>query len=275
MANYATHIGYGTVVSGGLATLTLAADILSPESLMAVTLAGVVGSFLPDIDLKDSRASGVLFSAFAFFFAFCVMFLNADKYSIIELWLLVATTFILTRYGAEAAFQRFSYHRGIWHSLAAALFFSFLTIIIYHYLLGLHPGVAWLGGGFMLVGYLTHLILDEIYSVDLMNRRLKLSFGSALKIVDTRRPGESLFVVMIAAIAFLLTPPSTDFIRGITSADLWRDINARLLPKEAYFGVIPIDASKRGAPSESGAAIDTAADRVIAPATTGSLPAAR
>ncbi|MEL6225614.1 MAG: hypothetical protein AAFR01_01170, partial [Pseudomonadota bacterium] len=55
MANYATHIGVGTVVSGAMATLTLAADILSPDSLMAVTLAGVVGSFLPDIDLKDSR----------------------------------------------------------------------------------------------------------------------------------------------------------------------------------------------------------------------------
>ncbi|MEL6873662.1 MAG: metal-dependent hydrolase, partial [Pseudomonadota bacterium] len=77
MANFATHIGVGTVVSGVMATMTLAADILSPDSLMAVTLAGVLGSVIPDIDLKDSRASRAIFSGLAFFFAFCVMFMNA------------------------------------------------------------------------------------------------------------------------------------------------------------------------------------------------------
>ena len=52
MANFSTHIGAGTVVSGALATITLAADVVSPESLVAVTLAGVFGSVLPDIDFE-------------------------------------------------------------------------------------------------------------------------------------------------------------------------------------------------------------------------------
>ena len=52
MANFTTHIGAGTVVSGALATLTLAADVVAPENLIAVTMAGVLGSILPDIDLS-------------------------------------------------------------------------------------------------------------------------------------------------------------------------------------------------------------------------------
>ena len=61
MANFTTHIGVGTVVSGALATLTLAADVVAPENLVAVTMAGVLGSVLPDIDLKDSRPSRAMF----------------------------------------------------------------------------------------------------------------------------------------------------------------------------------------------------------------------
>ena len=41
---------------------------------------------------------------------------------------------------------------------------------------------------FVFVGALTHLILDECYSVDLANNRLKASFGSAIKIIDIRFP---------------------------------------------------------------------------------------
>ena len=57
MANFPTHIAIGTIVSGGLATVALAGDVVSPENLVAVTVAGVLGSVLPDIDLKDSRPS--------------------------------------------------------------------------------------------------------------------------------------------------------------------------------------------------------------------------
>ena len=82
MANFTTHIAVGTVVSGGLATLTLAADVMAPEDLVAITLAGVLGSVLPDIDLKDSRPSRALFSGLAIFLSFCALFTVADRYSI-------------------------------------------------------------------------------------------------------------------------------------------------------------------------------------------------
>ena len=85
MANFPTHIAIGTVVSGALATVTLAADVVAPENLVAVTLAGVLGSVLPDIDLKDSRPSQALFAGLGVFFAFAVLFSLENKYSVVEM----------------------------------------------------------------------------------------------------------------------------------------------------------------------------------------------
>ena len=73
MANFPTHIAVGTVVSGALATATLAANVVAPENLVAVTLAGVLGSVLPDIDLKESRPSRAMFAGLAVFFSFAVL----------------------------------------------------------------------------------------------------------------------------------------------------------------------------------------------------------
>jgi len=262
MANYATHIAVGTVVSGALATLTVGADILGPESIMAVTLAGVAGSVMPDIDLKDSRASAILFSGIGVFASFCVLFMNADNYSIAELWILWLGSLVLVRYGFSALFFRISVHRGVWHSLLAGLFWAGLTAILFHYVLGLHEGVAWLGGGFMFIGYLTHLVLDEIYSVDFMGNRLKASFGTALKIWDSRYPGNSLALTMATVLLLLVAPTPKPFFEAVSSPSLWTGLNDRLLPSDKWFGVISTD---RTVASEQGT---QASSRI----TTGSLP---
>ena len=262
MANFATHIGVGTIVSGALATVTLAANVIAPENLVAVTLAGVLGSILPDIDLKDSRASRALFSGLAVFFSFCVLFLNATYYSIAELWLLWLGSFLLVRYGAEAAFHRFSYHRGIWHSIAAGLFFWFLTASVFYYLLARHEGVAWLAGGFLFIGYLTHLLLDEIFSVNLLGQRVKRSFGSAFKLVDFKHAGDSATIVALTLILFLLAPPSKPFVDGVSSSHLWASLQRRLLPEDGWFGMFG-DNVLLGRPD------DLATSRI----STGALPA--
>lgn len=235
MANFTTHIGVGTLVAGSLATLTTAADVLAPQNIIAVTLAGIVGSVLPDIDLKDSRPARALFSGLAIFFSICVLFNVAENYSIAEMWVLWLGTFLLVRYGGEALLQRFSYHRGIFHSVLAGLMFWFLTALIFATLLGRPAGVAWLAGGFLFIGYITHLVLDELYSVDVMDRRLKLSFGSALKLADFKHPGQSAVVAGLTALFLFLSPPPQQFVDGLTAPGLWDGLRDRLLPESAWF----------------------------------------
>src|SRR5262245_39737817 len=116
MANFPTHIAVGTVVSGALATVTVAADMVAPQNIIAVTLAGVLGSVLPDIDLEESRPARAMFAGLAVFFSFAVLFSLERQYSIAEMLVLWLGTLVLVRYGAKEIFFRISYHRGVWHS---------------------------------------------------------------------------------------------------------------------------------------------------------------
>ncbi len=240
MANFTTHIAVGTIVSGSLATLTLAANVIAPENLIPVTLAGVLGSVLPDIDLKESRPSKAMFSGLAIFFSFAVLFTVADRYSIAELWLLWLGTLVLIRYGLHAIFHNLAVHRGTWHSILAGLFSAAATAVIFGNVMDRHAGVAWLAGGFMFVGFLVHLALDEIYAVDVEDKRLKNSFGTALKLVDRRYPYATIGMLGALALAIWLAPSPATFVTGLSSRDMWAGLNERLLPKERWFGLVKV-----------------------------------
>jgi Ca2+/Na+ antiporter len=235
MANFTTHIAVGTLVSGALATLVLAADIVAPENLVAVTVAGVLGSVMPDIDLEESRPSRALFAGLAAFFSFATLFLLVEHLSIAELWLMALFVFLFVRYVTHAIFHRMSYHRGIYHSLVAAVFFALATAVIYRSVLGRHEGVAWLAAAFMLAGYLVHLTLDEMYSVDVMDTRIKSSFGTALKPFDFKHPGHSIAMAAAAVAMFMLAPSSKVFVEGMSQRAMWAELEQRLVPRERWF----------------------------------------
>jgi hypothetical protein len=176
------------------------------------------------------------------------------------MWLLWLGTFLFVRYCLHGVFHRFAVHRGIWHSVVAGIFCGLLTACIFYYALGRHDGVAWLGAGFLFIGYLTHLILDEIYSVDVMGSRLKASFGTAMKLVDARHPAASSMMVAAAAALLLIVPTTKTFVDGISSRPLWAGLHERLLPKDDWFGTF-IEQSQIAASPDAHSAM-----------TTGSLP---
>jgi hypothetical protein len=236
MANFPTHIAVGTVVSGALATVTVAADMVAPENIVVVTLAGVLGSVLPDIDLKDSRPARAMFAGLGVFFSFAVLFSLERKYSIAEMLILWLGTLLFVRYVAKEVFFRFSYHRGVWHSILAMVFCSLVTAWVYSKLLGRDEGVAWLAAGFLAIGFLTHLILDELYSVDVMDTRIKASFGTALKLFDYKHLGHSSAMAVATVLVFLLTPPTKIFVENISARSLWTGLHQRLLPQDKWFG---------------------------------------
>lgn len=263
MANFTTHIAVGTVVSGALATLTLAADVVAPENLVAVTMAGVLGSVLPDIDLKDSRPSRAMFAGLGIFFSFAVLFNVATQYSVAELWILWLGTLVFVRYGLHNVFHYLSVHRGVWHSILAAVFSSIATAAVFYHMLGRHEGVAWLGAGFMFLGFITHLVLDEMYSVDVMDTRIKASFGTALKLADFRHPSHSVVMAIAAAALFTITPSTTTFVTGFSSKSLWTGLQQRLLPEDKWFGII----------GRAGRLATGATPEATGGITTGSIPA--
>jgi membrane-bound metal-dependent hydrolase YbcI (DUF457 family) len=271
MANFPTHIAIGTLVSGTLATLTLAVDAVAPENLVAVTLAGVLGSVLPDIDLKESRPARAMFSGLAVFFAFAVLFTVAGHYSVAEMLILYVGTLLAVRYGAKYIFFKMSYHRGIWHSILAAVFVSFVTAAAYYYILKRPDAVSWLAAGFMFIGYMTHLALDEIYSVDVMDTRIKASFGTAIKLVDRKHWGHTSAMAAATVLAFLVTPSSSLFMQNVSSHAMWSSLQKQLVPArgQPWFGIDVGDLAGRIGMQARRATL--AAPGTTAPIATGSI----
>ena len=90
--------------------------------------------------------------------------------------------YLLIRYGLGFVLRRCSVHRGMFHSIPAMLIFGLLIYLEYQ---GEMRTRLLLAGGVM-IGFLSHLVLDEIYAVDFNGVRLRLNqfAGSALKLAS-------------------------------------------------------------------------------------------
>ena len=107
---------------------------------------------------------------------------------------------------------------------------AFGTAAISFHILGKDDFTAWLSGLFLLLGFLLHLILDEMYSVDFTNRRIKRSFGSALKILDTRKQFKSALITGLTFVVWFVTPDETLFWGTLTSPETYQIIANRFFP---------------------------------------------
>ena len=234
MANFKTHISVAAALSGCLATGFLEVGIAAPKDVWLYFAMGTLGGILPDIDANNSIPGRMLFSFFAMVLAFLTLFSRANAYSIVELSILWMVTYMVVRYIIFQMFAKLTVHRGIFHSILAAIFFYFLTTDISYYLFSLNALNAWVAGLFVFIGYLIHLILDEMYSVDLIGTKIKKSFGTAVKIVSTNMKATSL-LLLATVLVFYMTPSTERFVKTVLSFDTYKSVKVKLLPKARWF----------------------------------------
>lgn len=206
MANFNAHLTGGALVSGIAAFASYGEGLSSSAETQALFVVGIAASLLPDIDADDSKPARGIFNLTGVVIGFLVAFALAGRIGLLEqvlIWLGVAAAIA---FPVRWAFAKMTVHRGIWHSLLMALVLSLAASVAVDRLLGLAPLIAWLAGAFVLLGYLTHLVLDEIASVDLLDRRVKRSFGTALKPFSLRAWPASLALAGVAVVLAGLTP---------------------------------------------------------------------
>ncbi|MBM3224365.1 MAG: metal-dependent hydrolase [Candidatus Tectomicrobia bacterium] len=234
MANFKTHLSVAAACSGILATGFLEARIATPGEVWLYFAMGTLGGILPDIDANHSIPGRMLFSFFALVMAFLVLFSRTGLYSIAELALLWMGTYLIVRHVIFQLFARFSMHRGVFHSFLAAAFFGCLTTSLSYQVFRLKPLAAWTTGLFVSTGYIVHLLLDELYSVDLTGARVKRSFGTALKLMSHHIRPTSL-LVGATLIAFYLTPSAETFVHTVFNFTTYERIKEHMLPTGGWF----------------------------------------
>jgi membrane-bound metal-dependent hydrolase YbcI (DUF457 family) len=143
-----------------------------------------IGGLLPDLDSDAGIAVRELFGAAAAIVPLLLLpRLMHGSLSHEEVICATVALYLFIRYVAGWLFRRFTVHRGMFHSIPALLIAGLVVYLGYK-----SPEWrtrAFLGGGVML-GFLSHLVLDELYSVDLRGLTVRLNkyAGSALKFVS-------------------------------------------------------------------------------------------
>jgi membrane-bound metal-dependent hydrolase YbcI (DUF457 family) len=217
MANFNTHLGVAIVASSGVALLAIDARIITiTEALWMITF-GTIGGMLPDIDSDNSRLIKMIFNALGILALLAVITVFKYRYQPYILLLIATAVYLLVRYFLLALFVRFTNHRGIFHSLLTAVFFTLLMVCIACYFLRWDILHCWLSGVFIGFGFIVHLLLDELYSVDLSNRRMKKSFGTALKLYSYDNKFSSIMMLICTIALAWITPQPQPLLKVLHS----------------------------------------------------------
>ena len=228
MANFNTHLSVAAVGSGMLATLCLQVGFVDAKDAILLASIGVLGGILPDIDLHYSHPSRILFSMLGIIITFLWVFSVENDLPILFLWAAGLGIYLIVRYPFWALFQKVTVHRGSIHSIAAALLFGLIVTALSFHAFGKNAFISWLTGMFIFLGFILHLLLDEIYSVDFMGHRLKRSFGTALKLVDSKEHISSAVIIVSIFVTWFLTPDISQFIDTLSSPETYKVIFQRL-----------------------------------------------
>lgn len=233
MANFNTHFVVAGVASAVVSGTLLSMQVISPtQSVMAFAI-GTFGGLLPDIDSNNSKAIGVGFTILSLLITILLVFLTSSSYSLVEMLVMSGIVFFTLRIGVIDIFRKISKHRGMFHSIPVALIWGLLTTILMYQFFVLNSLISWVYGFMMSFGYIVHLVLDELYSVDLGNKRMKKSSGTAFKFYQSKTIIDKIQTILIYLfLIFLLSiaPNISSFKYALFSQEAWLNFKDILLP---------------------------------------------
>lgn len=206
MADFRTHLTYSTgtgVLYGGVLSLF---GFPLPSCALAGGACAISG-MLPDIDSKSSRAlQECLYLAAGIVAMLTVSRLREFAINGDIVIFIGALTFLFVRFVVGALVRNFTVHRGMMHSVPVALLFGEIGFL----LSSGTPLLRCIKAGGITLGFLSHLVLDEVYSIDANGREFKLkkSFGTAFKFLDkSSHKNLLIYGILLASTLFVYNEP--------------------------------------------------------------------
>jgi hypothetical protein len=185
MAAYREHITVSTLLGAGYGLgATFVLGFTPIQGALAAWLTAL-GGMLPDLDSDSGRPVREMFGLVAAIAPLALVgrligWLGLPSDTEVVMLLIVAM-YMAIRYGGKALVNAVSVHRGMFHSFPAMAIAAEATYLCYPSEL---TTVKLLMACGTAVGFFSHLLLDEMYSVQWAGVRLKLkkSAGSAMKL---------------------------------------------------------------------------------------------
>jgi len=186
MADFKTHITVSTAIGvayGGVAYQFYPTYFDHPGT--SCFLAGIlcsVSGMLPDLDSD----SGVPVRESLSFASACIPMLLVNRFTEQFHWeaetmaLAGAAIYGAVRFGVGTLLKKYTVHRGMFHSIPAAAIAGMLAFLLVS---SDNQYVRAYKAGAVVIGFMSHLVLDEIWSIKVQGGRigLKSSSGTALK----------------------------------------------------------------------------------------------
>ena len=181
MANFNTHISTSALLGIGYGAVGHTVyQMPLPASILASGLCTVAG-ILPDVDADRGHSLREIMA----FLAAVIPMLLLDRFRHLgwpheTMVLFAACVYLFVRFGLTKFIQTCTVHRGMWHSIPAAVTAGLVTFWLCDC-----PEISlqFYKAGAVVAGFMWHLILDEVYAVQARGIRVraKKSFGTALK----------------------------------------------------------------------------------------------
>lgn len=204
MADFKTHITTSTalgVVLGGVGHFVF--DVPLEHAVVAGGLCSVAG-MLPDLDSKSGIPQREMLS----FVSVIVPMLMLARFEAMRLTnedkvFVASVLYVVIRFGIGGLFRKYTKHRGMWHSIPAAMIAGlafFLVCLSNDFEIRLFK--AWA----VVLGFVSHLFLDEIYAVNWEGKlpTTKKSFGTAMKFFGKSRFNNVLTYTKLVVLIFLV-----------------------------------------------------------------------
>jgi LexA-binding, inner membrane-associated putative hydrolase len=180
MAGFKTHVTVSSLLGCGYAGVGYLHHMPPATAVLAGALCGFSG-MLPDLDsdygvpLRETMAFTAATVPLLLVHRFASLGLDHD-----QMVLLGVSLYLFIRFGVTNAIRKYTVHRGMFHSIPAGLTFAGVAFLLAG---GDNVDIRYFKAGGVFIGFMSHLLLDEIYSVEWKGGRyrFKKSFGTALK----------------------------------------------------------------------------------------------
>lgn len=186
MALFDQHVNGAVIASGVIVSALFASSLVGISEALSLLTIGIIGGVLPDLDSSNSKPVQITFRIFSIFLPFIVILTFIKDLPLIYIFAIWLFCSLLLEYFIFALFLKVTRHRGIFHSVPMGVLMGLLLYNSLYLFTDTTKNVAFLSGFMLFYGYIVHLLLDEIVSLNALGMRVKKSFGTAMKLYDKK-----------------------------------------------------------------------------------------